>query len=344
MGIPVTLHTNHRGYVTAQQYGLHNIVYSVSGSESWRRFGSLAHGFMHGLDSLLRGTRGIRTNGLIYSASNSWGDVFTAQRVRRLNPNAIWISNVKAADSKYPVRSAWSSVANMQIARNADLVFALTAVDKTRLAHQFDDRAYALRLGIDAAGAGPKRRPRKKYDACCVVAGETLSGLKMLAEAWRHVNEYRPGSKLAVMAAADTRLPFARRIFAASGANDSVTWLIDPDEKTREKTLLAGRVYIAPFNDANMTFVGEAMAMGLPVIGFDLPGLKFDYEGGRMTAPAGDWASLGHLLIYILANRAVYLRLKKEAVQTVAGRDWRDCAGQALAFIGERGPKLRMQG
>src|SRR3972149_11739384 len=105
LGAPVTLYTDQTGYLLAQKYKLHNIVYCVWPAERWRRFGRPVHLAAQTIIGLLNAGK-IKTSGLIFSASNSWPDVLAAQRARRLNPKAQWISAVKNVERKYLVRFA----------------------------------------------------------------------------------------------------------------------------------------------------------------------------------------------------------------------------------------------
>ncbi|MDP1808652.1 MAG: glycosyltransferase family 4 protein [Actinomycetota bacterium] len=333
LGAPVTLYTDHTGYLLAQDHDLHNVVYRVWPTERWRRFGRVIHPMAKSLIGWMYSRR-IKTNGLIYSASNSWADLFASQQARRLNPGARWVSGIKTIDPKYLIRYAANAVMTSQIERNADLVFAVGGTDRARLDARFGGRSHRLRLGIDPMVMQARAGKRKRYDACFIAANESIRGWAQLANAWRHVRTYRPDAKLAIMVSGPQSVPpLVKHLFAKRELADDISWSFNPDEVARQKTLLASRIFISSFTDTNSLLIGEAMAAGLPVIGFESPALTVDYQIGRMTVPIGDWASLGHLLIHILNHRGLYLRLKKQAKAEASTRDWNHCAGQALEFI-----------
>lgn len=333
LGAAVTLYTDHEGYLLAQSHNLLNVVYCVWPTERWRRFGRPVHLAAKSLICWINGRR-IKTDGLIYSASASLADVLASQQARRHNPEAKWISTIKTVNPKYLIRYVANAAVTSQLERNSDLFFAAGDVSKTSLAGRFGDRAHILRLGISAAALQAPPAKRKRYDACFIAASESISGWSQLAAAWQHVQTYKPGAKLAIMISGREKVqPIVRRLFAKRGLDKNITWIFNPDEPTKQRTLLAGRLFIAPFADADSVFIGEAMAVGLPVIGFDFAALKFDYSAGRMTVPVGDWASLGHLVIHILNHRGLYLRLKKQAKTEALTHDWNNCAGQALEFM-----------
>jgi len=333
LGVPVTLYTDHPGYLLAQSHNLHNVVYCVWPAERWRRFGRPVHPLAKSLIGWLHARR-IKTTGLIYSASDSWADVLASQHARRLNPTARWVGKVQTIDPKYFLSYAANMIVTDQIKRNADLFFAVGAGDKARFADKLGGRAYGLRLGIGRTADEVAAAKRKRFDVCFIASGESIGGWTQLADTWRHVRMYKPGAKLAVMVGGSKGLsPLIKRLFVRRGLVDDVTWLFDPDERVKRQTLLAGRIFISPFTDTNSVFIAEAMAAGLPVIGFDTPGLRSDYRMGLMTVPTGDWGSLGHLVIHILNHRGLYLRLKRQAKAEAATRDWGRCAGQALDFL-----------
>lgn len=333
LGAPVTVYTDHAGYLLAQNHDLHNVAYCIWPSEKWRRFGRVVHPVAKSLIGWVHSRR-IKTDGLIYSTSSSWADLFASQQARRLNPGARWISTIKTIDPKYFIRYASNAVMTSQIERNADLVFAVGGADIAGFDSRFAGRSHRLRLGMEPLTVAAVAGKRKRYDACFVAANESISGWIQLAKAWRHARTYRPGATLAIMVSGPEGIPpLVRRLFAKLGLADEISWQFNPDQAAKAKTLLASRIFISSFTDPNSLCTGEAMAAGLPVIGFESPALRIDYQSGRMTVPSGDWASLGHLLNYILSHRGLYLRLKKQAKAEVSTRDWSDCAGQALEFI-----------
>lgn len=250
-----------------------------------------------------------------------------------MNPGARWISAIKTIDPKYFIRYASNTVMTSQIERNADLIFAVGG-DIAGFDSRFAGRSHRLRLGMEPLTMSARAGRRKRYDACFVATNESISGWIQLAKAWRHARTYRPGAKLAIMISGPEGIPpLVRRLFAKLGLAGEISWQFNPDQAAKEKTLLASRIFISSFADPNSVCAGEAMAAGLPVIGSESPAMRIDYQSGRMTVPSGDWASLGHLLNYILSHRGLYLRLKKQARAEASTRDWSDCAGQALEFI-----------
>ncbi len=332
LGAAVTLYTNQAGYLLAQKYNLRRVVFCIWPAERWRRFGGPVYTAARGMLGLFHAGR-IKTGGLIYSASNSWPDILAAQRARRLNREAKWLSAVKTVEPKYPLRFAANLAVTRQLERNSDIFFAATDADTTRLSYRLGRAAHTLGLGIDTDLAAQPAK-RKKYDACFIAASESLSGWTQLAEAWRHARMCRPDLRLALMVSGSkSARPLIKRIFKRRGLVGNIDWLFDPDEGVKRQTLLASKVFISPFSDANSLFIAEAMAAGMPVVGFESAALRFDFPAGRLAVPAGDWASLGHAIIHILGHRGLYLRLKRQAKSVAADRDWRGCAGRALDFL-----------
>ena len=66
----------------------------------------------------------------------------------------------------------------------------------------------------------------------------------------------------------------------------------------------------------------EAMACGLPVVGFDLPGYKYCYPKGICKVLIGDIEKFAQEVINLLTNEDSYNKLTKEAIEFSKNWDW----------------------
>ena len=99
-------------------------------------------------------------------------------------------------------------------------------------------------------------------------------------------------------------------------------------------TLRTARLFLHPSFKENWAIaIGEAMALGLPVIAFDLPELKEVWGDAFRAVPRGDTSAFADEILALLADDAGRRNLAERGLARVRSLDWADIAERELAAI-----------
>jgi glycosyltransferase involved in cell wall biosynthesis len=163
-------------------------------------------------------------------------------------------------------------------------------------------------------------------------------GVDLFVEAARHVLERMPGEVRFVAMGGGNQLETLRATVQRLGlANDVVFTGRIPDEQVR-RTLATTDVAISPdpANDFNeyctMNKTLEYMAMGVPVVAFDLEETRVSAADAALYAPPNDPAAMGDLVVELLHDPARRAAMAEAGRQRMAGPlAWRVSAENLMA-------------
>jgi glycosyltransferase involved in cell wall biosynthesis len=140
----------------------------------------------------------------------------------------------------------------------------------------------------------------------------------------------------------DTRGGYARRVRARIERADLrdrvvVHGLVGPAAVHR-MYLTADAFVLPSFEETYGTVWGEAMAMGLPVVGWQAGNLPFlaDHDRDGLLVPVGDVPALGAAIERLARDQSLRIRLGRAARVRAAGRPtWDETAARFFAIIEE---------
>jgi glycosyltransferase involved in cell wall biosynthesis len=163
-------------------------------------------------------------------------------------------------------------------------------------------------------------------------------GVDLFVEAARRVLERMPGEVRFVAMGGGNQLETLRATVQRLGlANDVVFTGRIPDEQVR-RTLATTDVAISPdpANDFNeyctMNKTLEYMAMGVPVVAFDLEETRVSAADAALYAPPNDPAAMGDLVVELLHDPARRAAMAEAGRQRMAGPlAWRVSAENLMA-------------
>jgi glycosyltransferase involved in cell wall biosynthesis len=194
-------------------------------------------------------------------------------------------------------------------------------------------KAEVIYNGVDAAayrpdGSRPRVREELSLPPGALVVGNIArmtpwKGQRLLLEAFSRVAARFPESWLVFVGSAlfesDAFEQSLRQRAAALGLSRRVLFLGYRRDVRRLLGAMDVFAYPSLEKDTGPLAVLEAMASGLPVVGFDIPGVRMFVsrpEEGRLV-PVGDVDSLERALVEILADRGLRTRLGLAARQRV---------------------------
>ena len=203
-------------------------------------------------------------------------------------------------------------------------------------------RVETVACGVDLTAAQAilhgARRPR--YDAVLMKRLQASAGIFDLIDAWALVVAARPDAKLAIIGDGMDAAAAQQRV-RVRGLEDNIDFLgaiFDAAEKFR--LVSASRLFVLPSHEENWAIViGEAMALGVPVVAYDLPELTEVWGNAFRAVPRGDIRALASEVLALLADEQGRRDLAKRGLDRVSTLDWSVIAEHELATIMESGAR-----
>ena len=249
-------------------------------------------------------------------------------------------------------RSRWLHSLAFLISERASLMLAALFADRALAvsagtARQLQQarfpmrRVSAVECGVDLAAtrvlAGAPLPSR--YDAVFMKRVQAVKGIFDLIDAWALVVAVRPAAKLAIIGGGMDAAAAQQRV-QVRGLEDNIDFLgaiFDAAEKFR--LVSASRLFVLPSHEENWAIViGEAMALGVPVVAYDLPELTEVWGNAFRAVPRGDIRALASEVLALLADEQGRRDLAKRGLDRVSSLDWSVVAKRELAAIMEISP------
>ncbi|MDG6999785.1 MAG: glycosyltransferase family 4 protein, partial [Nitrososphaerota archaeon] len=162
----------------------------------------------------------------------------------------------------------------------------------------------------------------KSYDAVFIGRLHPQKGVLELIEIWNAVLKMKPNCRLAIIGNGYLESEMRNKC-RELGIDRSVTFygFLDGDAKTNvfvdSKVVLHPAIY-----DSGGMAAAEAMAFGLPGVGFDLLSLRSYYPKGMLKAKCFDVEDFASQIVNLLEDRTLYSNLSKEAYEFSKTWDW----------------------
>jgi len=171
----------------------------------------------------------------------------------------------------------------------------------------------------------------KIYSACFVGRFHPQKGVLALIDIWKEVVRKVPGAKLAMIGNGPLEDEVRKKIEENGLSNNIVLFgFLDGEDKFKIFKQSKIVVHPATFDSGGMA-AAEAMAWGLPAVGFDLEALKTYYSRGMDKAPIGDYLAFANAILKLLNNNEYYVQKGKEARDYIVQEwDWNKRAHEIL--------------
>ena len=184
------------------------------------------------------------------------------------------------------------------------------------------------------AGATHERR----YDAAAIMRVSAEKGIFTLIDAWNLVTATSPNARLAVIGGG-IDMEAAQARVRALGLEDNIEFLgLILDTTQAFTTLCTARLFLHPSFKENWAIViGEAMALGKPVIAFDVPELMEVWGETFRAVPLGDTSAFADEILALLADEQGRRDLSERGLARVRSLDWADIAERDLESILDSG-------
>ena len=347
-GYEIHLMSGKGGKVLCEKMGLPVILHNISNSNgvgrveiSSRFFKMLFH-----LPGLLSSFK----EGIVYSGSEQVYDVLPGFFLKLLRPSKI----------KLGVVTHWLPPVLFWKRRNSNFLYSLMFLLSERLGLFFanlnadvllpvsEDTLHDLRTSIfnrrpahfvlcgvnleeiDLFGAAME----KKYDAVFMKRLQRTKGILDLVEVWGELVKTRPEGKLLVIGEGIDGGE-ARKMSAEKGLEKNIEFAgVVYDPSVKFKMLAGSKIFILPSYEENWAIViGEAMAVGIPVVCYDLKELRAVWEDNAIYAKIGDKKDLLDKVTGLLESDVERAKMAQKAKEFVKKYSWSKIADTELSLI-----------
>ncbi len=196
-------------------------------------------------------------------------------------------------------------------------------------------RVAAVACGVDLAAMGAvtpnQRQPR--CDATSVGRTAASKGVFDLIDAWALVVSQRPGAKLAMIGDGPDQDGVSDRI-RYWGLEENVDLLGSTTNAEKDQCVGACRVFVLPSHEENWSIaMAEAMALGVPVVAYDLPELLEVWGDAYQAVPEGDIPALAGAILSLLDDEPRRHELAGRGLARVSELDWSVIAERELELL-----------
>ena len=241
----------------------------------------------------------------------------------------------------------WYNALAFLVAQRLSLLLAALFADRTTAlgratARQLRSTGFPMRrtsavaAGVDLAAIGAAvpgvRKPQ--YDAVSVGRLAASKGALDLIDAWQTVVAQKPDAKLAVIGDGPDGEAMKDRV-RLHGLEGSVEFLgpiLDTAEKFR--WIGASRLFTLPSHEESWSIaMGEAMALGVPVIAYALPELLEVWGDAFCAVPEDSVSAFADAILRLLADEPGSHELVTRGLARVSELDWSVIAERELQWL-----------
>lgn len=352
----VNIFTSEEGFELFKRCDLHqleNIKFEIWSSSLLNKFGLIPAYIFRTIKAcyIVAKTSYDTERNIIYSSSDFWPDPIPGFLMSRKIRGSRWVAtfylftpNPLSKESPYKgVKFLKGLLYYLSqrptywlIKRYADMVFVTNDLDREKFICERlpPEKVIAVRGGVDLKTSNSIPTPEyKKYDAIFVGRFVPHKGILELFDIWDYVCGHKKDAKLAILGSGELEKQVrAKRIQTHLEDNVDLLGFVDGIEKI--EIIKTSKIVLHPsVCDSGGMAPCEAMACGLPGVGFDLPALRTYYPKGMLKTPCYDVKVFAENILKLLENKELYEETKKQAVEWAQEWDWDKRAEEILNKI-----------
>lgn len=345
----VEIYVWEEGYQMCQRQGLivSSIKYRVLMMNPWKYFGFI-------INYIARIVEGVRVGltlhlknspkTVVYSASEFWMDSLPAFLLKLKYPKIIWVAawfqtapnpligfSEGGRSNRYRLRSLAYFLIQLPIKPLISRFTNFVLVNNDEEKKQFPnlDRQGRVVVVLGAVNTkdiekwrGKFKNLPKVYEAVFQGRFHPQKGVMELVDIWKLVVEKKRNSKLIMIGDGPLMKSVKLKVKNEKLEKNIILrgYLFDGEEKYQ--IFSQSRVVVHPaFYDSGGMASLEAMAFGLPAVGFDLKSFKSYYPKGMVKVKIGDIEAFAKCIVELLDDNRERIKLGKEA-QDLIDQNW----------------------
>lgn len=299
----------------------------------------------------------VNENTHVYSASDFWMDVIPAFLIKLRYKKVKWIAawyqtapnpligyGLRERDKRYRFSSLlyWTSqfLIKPLIKTCADLVLVNNYEEKK----QFQDLDQQGKVGVvlGAVNLADIKRwikghagKRKIYDAIYQGRFHSQKGVVELVNIWKLVVNKKPNAVLAMIGDGPLMEDVKKRI-SSMGLNAKIKLFgYVFDGSLKYEIFSKSKLVVHPaFYDSGGMAAAEAMAFGLPCVGFDLKSYESYYPKGMIKVEVGNLGAFAETIVQLLNDEEYNRRIGYEAMRMIESNwSWDKRSEEVLKFV-----------
>lgn len=225
--------------------------------------------------------------------------------------------------------------------RKADLIFSVGFYIKNLLKKVGveDERIFVVGSGINYDSIQAVKSKGKSYDACFLGSIIPRKGVIDLVEVWREVARSKPDAKLVIIGSGWGR-PYENRVrelIGKYGLQDNINMTGFVGEMEKYWLMKQSRIFVFPSHLEGVPLaICEAMACGLPVVAYKLPGYTGWYGNNLVYVKKGDVEGLTSAVMSFLEDDFLRRKMGKKAMKRAKQYTWDSIAKHELETVTEK--------
>jgi glycosyltransferase involved in cell wall biosynthesis len=293
-------------------------------------------------------------NVVVYSCSDFWPESIPAWLLKMRFQGIKWIAAFYLfAPTPFSAESPYKGLGRFKgllyyisqlpvyslIKRYADMVWVTSEPDRWKFirGRLSSRKVVAVRGGVDIKTPLSLPDPKfKRFDAVFIGRFHPQKGILQLVDIWKTICEKRKNAKLAIIGVGDLEDKLLRNI-SDCRLKDNIFLFGFKDGVEKLKIIKDSKVVVHPaIYDSGGMAACEAMACGLPGVGFDLPALRTYYPKGMLKTPCYDLKAFAGNILRLLNDEKLYEQTAKDALEWAKEWDWDKRAKHLLdCVVGE---------
>lgn len=359
----VTIHVWREGYEMCKKQGLdEGVVFNIINVNPWCKFGFLICYFARIFKAVswaLFAKIDNDSNTVLYSASEFWMDSLPALILKIRFPKIKWVAawfqtapnpltgfSIGERKNLYRLSAFYYWFMQLPIKPLIKIFADFILVNNEEEKKQFlslkqKDKVIVLLGAVNVEEINSwllknnKDKQEKKYDAVFQGRFHPQKGVVELVEIWKKVTEKIPNARLAMIGDGPLMESVKLKIKSEKLENniELFGYVFDGDKKYR--IFSQSKIVVHPaFYDSGGMASAEAMAFGLPCIGFDLDSYKSYYPQGMIKVKMGSLDGFAKEVIELIVNETSRNRLGKTAQEMIFKNwSWEQRTNQLLTAI-----------
>ncbi len=188
-----------------------------------------------------------------------------------------------------------------------DYVYVLSESDASYLISKGipEYKVFKVTGGVDLEEIDAVEEQMKQYDACFIGRFHYQKGLPDLISTWTAVVDEMPKAKLAIVGwGSEKEVSSLKTTIVDGGLKDNVALLGFLDGKEKFKVMKSSRILLFPSKYESWgVVVAEAIAVGIPVIAYELPQIKDNFPDGVVWVKDFNLEEYKEAVIRILGSK-----------------------------------------
>lgn len=285
-----------------------------------------------------------KKSSVVYSATEFWMDSLPGLILKLRFPEITWITTWfqtapnpligfkegdRVSSYRFPAFLYWFVQLPIKplIKKYADLVLVNNEDERKQFPKMDKNNKVIVTLGavdlplIKKLTAKIKDN-KKVFDGVFQGRFHPQKGIVELIDIWRLVVDQKKDAKLAVIGGGPLDNKVRERIKELNLANNVTLFGFVFDGEKKFTIFKQSRVVLHPaFYDSGGMASAEAMALGLPAVGFDLSSYESYYPRGMIKVPINDFQAFAQAVLELLKVKSLYSKTADEAKKMIS-KNW----------------------